>query len=78
MQLPLPVEQGELQSPPLQLVLLVPLVEQGRPQAPQFCGSDARMLSQPLSLAGWVQLPKPAPQIEVHKPALQLRVVVLA
>lgn len=72
---------GELQSPALQLVLLVPEVEQARPHAPQFCASEARMASQPLSgagAAGWVQFPNPFPQVELHSPAEHVRLAVFA
>lgn len=80
-QLARPVTQLELHEPLLHEVALVPLVEQARPQAPQFATSEAKKLSQPLSepgKAGSEQFPKPPVQLEVHRPAVQVRLLVLA
>jgi hypothetical protein len=59
-QLPRLAVQVEVHSPPAQASAAVPVVEQARPQAPQFAGSVPVLVSQPLSAVGApgvVQLP---------------------
>lgn len=75
-QSPRPAWQLGLQRPSAQLTEVAPVVEQARPQPPQFETLVRRSTSQPLSgwgAGGWEQLPKVPVQVEVQTPELQLR-----
>ncbi len=79
-QLPKPAEQAELHRPPAHDGAGALFAEQPRPHAPQLVLEVVRSTSQPSSGAGatgWLQLPKPTAQLEVHTPAAQLRTAVL-
>ena len=75
LQLAQPEMQGESQVPLLHFSEVVLSGEQARPQAPQLDVSVVSTASQPssgLGADGMRQLPKPAPQLESQRPALQV------
>lgn len=76
-QLPKLWVQAESQTPPLHDSEVVFVLEHARPHAPQWTGFACRSTSQPSSAAGaagWLQLPEPTLQLDVHTPAAQVRV----
>src|SRR5215510_8097529 len=74
-QLARPARQLDVHTLPLQLGLIVPVVEHTRPQPPQFETSSTTLVSQPSSgpgATGSTQFPQPLWQLELHCPPLQL------